>query len=217
MDKNKILSDAFVWLFVGLLACFGVSYLTTTSEEMIYAVYGTFSGYGYLIYVIIEIVAALALTLFIKKLSPFMAKLIYLLYAALTGLSLSGIFIVYTSGSLTFVFLATALIFGTFALIGKTTKLDLSKWSVYLLVALLGIIILEVINVFLANNSLNMILGIAGVVLFSAYVAYDVQFALNKALYMNTENAAIYCAFQLFLDFINLFIKLLRLFGKRRD
>ena len=217
MDKNKILSDAFMWLFIGLLACFGISYLTTTSEEMIYAVYGAFSGYGYIVYLIIEIVAALALTIFIKKLSPFMAKFLYLLYAGLTGLSLSGIFVVYSIGSLTFVFLATALIFGAFAIIGKTTKIDLSKWGIYLFVALLAIIILEIINIFIANHTLNMALCIISIVIFAAYVAYDIQFALNKAMYMNTDNAAIYCAFQLFLDFINLFIKLLRLFGKRRD
>ena len=60
MDKNKILSDAFMWLFIGLLACFGISYLTTTSEDMILTVYGAFNGYGYIVYLIIEIVAALA-------------------------------------------------------------------------------------------------------------------------------------------------------------
>lgn len=217
MTKNQILSNAFLWLFIGLLVCFGVSYITTTSEEMIYAVYGAFNGYGYIFYIIAELVAAFALTLFIKKLPPLVAKGIYLLYTALTGLSFSGIFVVYTASSITFVFLATAIIFGVFALIGKTTNIDLSKWGIYLLVALLAIIILEVVNIFLANNSLNMVLCIAAIVIFAAYVAYDIQFALNKAQYMNTENVAIYCAFQLFLDFINLFIKLLRLFGKRND
>ena len=119
--------------------------------------------------------------------------------------------------SIIYVFLATAICFGAFALIGKFSKVDLSKWGIYLFFALIAIIILEVINIFVMNNTLNMVLCIIGVLLFCAYTAYDVQRALDKTFLADTDNKGIYCAFQLFLDFINLFIDLLRLFGKSRD
>lgn len=217
MNKKDILTQTFTWLFVGLLVCFGVSLLTSLSLPIYMAVYGAFGGYGYLIYAIVEIVVAIILIVRIKKLKPLTAKILYLLYAALTGLSLTGIFMVYTASSITFVFLATAIVFGIFAFIGKTTDIDLSKWGVYLLVALIAIIILEIINIFLMNNTLNMVLCIASILIFCAYTAYDIQLVLNNSFLVDTENKGIYCAFQLFIDFINIFIRLLRLFGRSRD
>lgn len=217
MEKNKTLSEAFTWLFIGLLVCFGVSYVTTLTEDIFYLVYGSFGGYGFIVYAILEIVLAIILSVRINKMQPLTAKLLYLGYSVLTGLSLCGIFLVYTASSLSFVFLITAIIFGVFAIIGKTTKIDLSKWYVYLFVALLAIIILEIVNIFVANNSLNIFICIVTILVFCAYVAYDVQFALNNTFLAECENKGIYVAFQLFLDFINLFLKLLRLFGKVRD
>lgn len=217
MEKNKILSSAFAWLFVGLLVCFGISFITTFNEDIFYAVFGAFGGYGYLIYMILELVIAFILVLRITKLKPLTAKILYILYTALTGLSFTGIFAVYTSSSLTFVFLAAAIIFGIFALVGKTSKIDLSKWSTYVFVALLAIIILEVINIFLLNNTLNIVLSIVSILVFSFYIAYDIQKALDKSFLAGCENKGIYCAFQLFIDFINIIIDLLRLFGKARD
>lgn len=217
MKKNDTLVSAFTWLFIGLLACFCVSWITTFNEELTFMIFGAFGGYGYLVYAILELVVAFILVLRIYKLKPITAKLLYLLYTALTGLSLTGIFVVYTTSSLTFIFLATALIFGAFALLGKTTKIDLTKWSTYALMALIGIIILEIINIFLLNNTLNIILCIVSILVFTVFTAFDIQKALDKSYMANCENKGIYCAFQLFLDFINIFIDLLRLFGKTRD
>lgn len=217
MEKNSVLADAFKWLFIGLLVCFGVSYFATSSNEMIKLVYGSFDGMGYVLLLIAELVAAVVLSIFIRKISPLVAKLLYLLYTALTGLSISGIFIVYTQSSIAFVFLATALIFGAFALIGKYSKIDLSKWGIYLFVALIAILILQLVNIFIANNSLNMFLCIASVLVFAGYTAFDVRIALEKSYMVDNANKGIYCAFQLFLDFINLFLDLIRLFGKRND
>lgn len=213
--KNNIIADTFKWLFIGLLICFGVSYFTSSSEEIFIRVYTLLGSSTIFIYLILELVLCVVLSLFITKISPLMAKLLYILYTALTGLSLSGVFIIYTSSSIAIVFLATAIIFGIFAIIGKTTKIDLSKWSVYLFVALLAIIVLEVINIFLMNNTLDLILCIIVIVLFAAYTAYDI----NRLVHANNDfpNTGIFYAFQLFLDFINIFIKLLRLFGKRKN
>ena len=217
MEKNNTLTSAFTWLFIGLLICFGVSYITSFSETIANLVFGAFGGFGYLIYLILELVVAFILVLRIHKLKPLTAKILYISYTALTGLSLTGIFLVYTSSSLTYVFLITALIFGVFAIIGKTTNIDLSKWAIYVVVALLAVIVLEIVNIFLLNNTLNMILCIASILIFSFYIAYDIQKALDKSFLAECENKGIYCAFQLFLDFINIFLDLLRLFGQSRD
>lgn len=217
MDKNKLITDTFKWLFIGLLACFGVSYASSLSEEIIMTVYGSLGGYSYLVFVILELVLAVTFSVGIRKYSPTVAKLLYLAYSVLTGLSLTGIFIVYTESSIAFVFLATSLVVGLFAIIGKCTKIDLSNYGVYLLIALIAIIIIELINAFLLNNTLNIILAVVTIIVFCGYVAYDINQLLRNSYLDDTENKAVYYAFQLFLDFINIFLKLLRLFGKERD
>ena len=201
----------------GLLVCFGTAYVSTFNETIATSVFTLFGDATIVIYAIAEIVIAIILTFTIFKLNPLIAKILYILYTALTGLSLNSIFIVYTSSSITYVFLATAIIFGIFAFIGKTTKIDLSKWSTFLFVALLSIIILELINIFLANNTLNMLLCIITILVFSAYVAYDIQKVVDPIFLSEVDNKAIFCAFELFLDFINIFIHLLSLFGKSDD
>lgn len=217
MNKNKVLSNAFSWLFIGLLVCFITSYVTTLNESTISLVYLSFNGLSYLVYLIAEIVIAILLSLCIRKLPPLIAKVLYIVYTVITGLSLSGIFLVYTSSSIAVIFLITSILFGIFAVIGKVTKIDLTKWSIYLLMALIAIIILEIINIFLANNTLNMALCIISILIFCAYVAYDVQLALRDDFLGDSENKGVYIAFQLFIDFINLFVKLLSLFGRERD
>ena len=215
--KNNIVTSTFGWLFIGLLVCFGTAYVSTFNETIATSVFTLFGDATIVIYAIAEIVIAIILTFTIFKLNPLIAKILYILYTALTGLSLNSIFIVYTSSSITYVFLATAIIFGIFAFIGKTTKIDLSKWSTFLFVALLSIIILELINIFLANNTLNMLLCIITILVFSAYVAYDIQKVVDPIFLSEVDNKAIFCAFELFLDFINIFIHLLSLFGKSDD
>lgn len=215
MNKNELLTDTFKWLFIGLLVCFGISYLTCMNDNIYYMVYGGLGRNTYILYIGLEIALCLVLSIAINKLSPLVAKLLYLAYTALTGITLSSIFLIYTGSSIVFVFLATAIIFGIFAIIGKTTKMDLSKWGVFLLVALIAIIILELINLFVMNNTLDMILCIVVILVFAAYTAYDVNRLVNG--YNQFNNQGIYFALQLFLDFINIFIKLLRLLGKRND
>ena len=213
--KNNIIADTFKWLFVGLLVCFGISYCTNMNEDVMALVFGAFNGKAIFVYLVLELVLCIVLSLCITKVSPLVATILYLVYTALTGLSLSGIFLVYTSSSIAMVFLATAVIFGIFAFIGKTTKMDLSKWGTYLLIALLAIVVLEIINIFVMNNTLDIILCVVVIILFAAYTAYDI----NRLVHTDNEfpNKGIFFAFQLFLDFINIFIKLLRLFGKRNN
>jgi len=211
MEKNNTLTNAFLWLFIGLLICFGVSLGCMNYVDKIYT-----AGSG-IVFIILELGIALALGLFIRKIPPMLAKILYLIYTAITGMSLTGIFYIYTTASITYVFLATAVIFGAFAVLGKVTKIDLSRWWIYLLVGLFGILVLEIVNIFLANHTLHMGICILSVLIFSAYVAYDVNRLVHSTYLDDTENKGIFFAFQLFLDFINLFIRLLQLFGKSKD
>jgi hypothetical protein len=216
---NQIYSKVFTWLFVGLLVTFGVGYLTlelAISNETFFNL--IFSTGGYWFIAIAEIVIAIYLSARIYKMQGSTAKILYLAYCALTGLTFSALFVIFDVVSIIYVFLATAIIFGVFALIGKNTKIDLSKLGIYLFMALLGIIILEVINIFWANSTLDMVVCIVALIVFVGYIAYDMQ-KIKRLSMANIpeENLAIIGAFNLYLDFINIFIRLLELFGKRRD
>lgn len=215
--KNKILSNAFMWLFIGLMVCFSVSYVSTMSTSITLSIYAGLHGYAYIIFLVTEIVIAIILSTCIRKMNPIVAKILYLLYCGLTGLSLTGIFAVYTSASLCYIFLVTAIIFAVFAIIGRYTKVDLTKYGLYLFIGLIATLLLEIINLFLMNNTLDMFLSFITIIVFCGYIAYDINHAINDNYLSDSENKGIYIAFQLFLDFINIFIELLRLFGKSRD
>ena len=209
--KNEFLSKVFKWFGLGLLITFIVSYLVSNNLMLLSLI---FNGYGYIIILILEIVLAIWLTTRIRKMDSKLTKILYISYTALTGLTFSSIFIIYEITSIIWIFLVSAIIFFVFAIIGKNEKIDLSKFGIYLFIGLIGIILLNIINIFIMNNTLDIILCVIGLIIFIAYVAYDI----NKIIkyYDDTDNMAVIGAFELYLDFINIFIKLLRLFGKER-
>ena len=126
--------------------------------------------------------------------------------------------LLYTSSSLISIFIITAIIFALLAFYGYTTKRDLTKIGTIALIALLAIIIAGILNIFIFKSTMfDTALTIIGVLIFIAYIAYDVNKVKQLMLAIGEEKAAVYGAFQLYLDFINLFIRLLELFGKRRD
>ena len=145
---------------------------------------------------------------------PNVACGLYIGYTALTGLTFSSIFIVYEVSSIIYVFLATSLVFLVFSIIGKRMNVDLRKMGIYLFVLLIAVIVLEIINIFIMNQTLDMVSCILGLCIFVGYIAYDVR---KIEYYADSDNMAIIGAFNLYLDFINIFIRLLQLFGKRRD
>ena len=212
---KEYFTKVFGWLFIGLLTTFLGSFLVSSSPALLSIV---FSGPIYLILVIAELAVAIYLGAKINTMRASTAKILYFVYALLTGVTFSSIFIIFETSSIIFIFLATSLIFGLFALIGKFTKVDLSKISIYLAMILFGIIILQIINIFFMNNTLDIVLCSISLIIFMLFTAYDMQKIARVAEsgYGN-ENLAIIGAFQLYLDFINIFIKLLRLFGKQRD
>ena len=214
LQDNKLFSKVFLWMFIGLAITFGIGYYVSMNDNMISNV---FSRY-YLFLIIAEIAIVIWLSAGIRKMKPNTAKILFCLYSFITGLTFSSIFVVYQMTSIVYVFGITSLIFLIFAAIGYYTNIDLTKFGVYLVMILTGVIICSIINMFIGSNSFDLVLTIICLVVFIAYIAYDVQVIKSKLHYIESEdNLAIYGALQLYLDFINIFIRLLRLFGKNRD
>ena len=212
--RKKILPQVFGWMFLGLLITFVSAYVVSINTNMLINIY---SGGFYWFFVIVELILAGVLSIKIGKMKGITATCLYLFYTFLTGLTLSLIFVAYEMASIIVVFLVTALLFGIFALIGKFTKIDLSKFGIYLFMGLVGILILYLINIFIANDTIDMIGCILGIIIFLGYVAYDIQRILRSEGTLENRNLAIIGAFSLYLDFINIFIDLLNLFGNSKD
>ena len=163
----------------------------------------------------------LLLSFRIEKMSLGAAKTAFWAYAALVGLSLSGIFFVYTDTSIARAFFITAATFLAMSLFGYTTRADLARTASFLLMGLVGIIIASIVNVFLASSIVQLAISVVGVIVFVGLTAYDTQ--RIKEIYLNSDSPAIagkkaiMGALALYLDFLNLFILLMQLTGNRRD
>jgi len=156
----------------------------------------------------------------IAKMSASKAQTVFWIFAALMGISLSSIFVVYTETSITRVFFITAGTFGAMSIYGYTTKRDLTKFGSFLIMGLIGIIIASIVNMFMKSPMMYWIISILGVLIFVGLTAYDTQKIKNMYLASDSGELmgkkAVMGALTLYLDFINLFIMLLRLFGQRR-
>jgi len=214
LESNKIFTKVFLWMFIGLAITFGIGYYISMNETMFYNVFAKY--YWFLI--IAEIVVVIVLSARIRKMKPMTAKILFCLYSFITGLTFSSVFVVYQLTSIVYVFGITALIFLIFAAIGYFTKIDLTKLGIYLFMVLLGVIICSIINMFVGSETFDFTLTIICLIVFIAYIAYDIQI-IKRNLYLIEEedNLAIYGALQLYLDFINIFLRLLRIFGNSRD
>lgn len=215
MEFKSVLSKVFLWMFLGLLVTFGTGYYVSTQENMLYNI---FSDGMYFALVITEFILVIILSARVRKMNSMTAKIMFLLYSFVTGLTFSSIFIAFRMDSIIFVFLIAAILFGIFAFIGHFTKLDLTKIGTYLLMALFGIILCVIVNLFLNNDTLDLIISCISIVVFLGFTAYDIQkIKLLSYEYENTDNLAIIGALELYLDFINIFLDLLRIFGKSND
>ncbi|MCP4327644.1 MAG: Bax inhibitor-1/YccA family protein [Alphaproteobacteria bacterium] len=193
-----------------------VAFAFSSSPTLMQAVFG--SGLMW-----VAILAPLALVFFlsfrINSMKPSTAQAVYWIYAALMGIALSTIFIAYTQTSIARVFFITAGTFAALSIYGYTTKKDLSGWGSFLFMGLIGIIIAAVVNMFLASSALQFAISVIGVLVFTGLTAYDTQQIKN--MYYEGDEAgtatkkAVMGALRLYLDFINLFLMLLRLFGGR--
>ena len=210
--KNKFISKVFAWLCIGLLITFGIGYAVTLNEELTYLL---LSNWG--IISIIEVISCIVLTIFINKMSNTTAKLLYLLHCALTGVTFTAVFLAFELTSILWVILATAIIFGVFAAIGSKLKIDLSGFGTFLLIALLGILVLTLLNIFLLDSALNMTISFVSIFIFSGYIAYDMNRIIKLSHFELDDKYAVFWAFELYLDIINIILDLLNLTGNSRD
>ena len=174
---NRVFSKMFLWMFLGLMVTFGVAYFLSQNDTMMY---NLFSGKKYMIVWIAEIVVVMVLSLRIRKLSVMSARILFILYSLLTGVTVSTIFIVYSISSIIYVFLITSVLFLIFGLIGYFTKLDLSKLGSILMMALLGSLICVFINIFVRSETFDLVTTIIMVLIFLGYIAYDINVIKNN-------------------------------------
>ena len=210
-EKNALYSKTFTWLGIGLLITFAVGYFF--SNVVYTPALAAFAMMG----VIAELVIAFVLGLAIQKLSPTAATVLYLVYCVLSGINFSLLFMAYKLSSIVYVFLITSVIFILFAFIGKVAKVDFRKLGTFLLFTLIAVILMSIINIFIGSSQLEFIATIVSLIVFMLYILYDMKIIENLEQVFGTEKAAVYGAFQLYIDFINLFIDILRLIGKAKD
>lgn len=214
---SKFFTKVYLWMFIGLLISFGVAYYTSESVNMIYFV---LRNYTWII--LAELLVVIVFSFLRSKVSPVVAAILFIVYAALSGLTLSSIFIVYEIGSIGMVFLSAALMFGLLAAYGFMTKNDLSSMGKMLLFALIAILIMSLINLFIYNSTFGVVISVISIVVFLGLTAWDMQNLKSiYNYYASSPNelnkASIYGALDLYLDFINIFLQLLSLFGRRKD
>ena len=211
---QQLLIGAFGWMFAGLLLTAGVAYLVTASATL------TQAAVGLILPIIIgQLALAMALGFGINRLAPMVSLLLFFVYAATMGVTVGIIVQLYTTGSVVAAFLSSSAMFAAAAVYGRVTNRDLTRIGSLAFMALIGIIVASLVNFFLQSSQVNWIISIVGVGIFVVLTAWDVQRIANgqlAAMMKSAERATIYAAFQLYLDFINLFLMLLRLFGSRR-
>ena len=213
--ENKLISKSFLWMFVGLLITFATGAVVASNERMLISV---FQGWTYFILIIAELVIVFYLSARIHKMSKTAARIWFMVYAFVSGLTFSSVFVVYKVTSVIYVFLIAAVLFGIFGLIGYKTKFDLTRIGTYLLMALFAVILCMVVNAFIGNNTLDLIISIVCVLLFLGITAYDVQKIKHLSdSGLPEDSLAIVGALELYLDFINIFLHLISIIGDAKD
>ena len=215
-----LMRKVYLWMTLALVITGFTAYYVATSETLMMALFTNQILFWGL--VIGELVLVFSLSAAINRLSLTTATLMFVLYSVINGATMSFIFLAYTASSITNVFLITAGTFAVMAVFGYLTKTDLTSWGKILMMALIGIIIATIVNIFTKSEGLAMILNYLGVLVFVGLTAYDSQ-KIKQMLMMApdageaAQKVALLGALSLYLDFINLFLYLLRILGSRRD
>ncbi len=223
-DESSVrafMTGVFSWMFIALaITAFTAYYVASTPEIISMMVTATgLSFFGWFV-MLAPIGFVLLMSFRFQKLSAMSLTLLFIIYSVLVGLSLSFIFLVYTMGSIATTFGVTSLTFGIMAIAGYTTKTDLTKFGSIMMMGLIGIIVASLVNFFLKSDSMQYIISFIGVLVFTGLTAYDVQKLKRIGTEMtagqeSTRKYAIMGALSLYLDFINLFLFLLRFLGRR--
>ena len=214
-NQNNLISKTFFWMFLGLLGSAVIAWYTYASGLYIDII---FKGY-FNILLILELVVVILFSWLFRKLSPTIVGILYFLYSMINGVFLSVIFIVFELSSVVWLFIASAVLFGGMAFFGYKTNKDLSNWRTLLFGVLIIGLILSLINIFFGNSMLDIIIDWVILLVFFGITAYDMN-QLKQLQYdegLDKNKLLIYGAMQLYLDFVNIFLRVLALFGKRRD
>ncbi|MCC6866243.1 MAG: Bax inhibitor-1/YccA family protein [Ignavibacteria bacterium] len=219
--SRTFILKVYLWMTAGLFitACVSAAPFILLSETQFYNLISEyiFVFYGLLIF---EFLIVFGLSYAINKIPAILGLLVFLFYSMLNGITLSPIFLMYTGTSIFATFLICAMMFGGTSILGFITKMDLTKFGAYLTMALIGLIVAMVVNIFLNSSIMSWIISLIGVFLFVGLTAYDTQKIKNMSGSIDSSSedgkkASIMGALTLYLDFINLFLFLLRLLGRR--
>lgn len=217
---SKLMRSVYLWMTFALIITGLTAATVAFSPAMLSMLFSSkITFYGL---IIAELAVVIILSARIQKLSFTTATLMFILYSILTGATLSVIFLAYQLDSIVTTFFVTAGTFGSMTLIGYTTKKDLSKMGTYLLMTLIGLVIATLVNMFLANSPLDWIITYVGVLLFIGLTAYDTQKIkqmlreYGTEINENSQKMALMGSLTLYLDFINLFLYLLKILGNRK-
>ncbi len=211
---QEVVAKSFLFMVVALLITAWAS-LTTSPQIAIQLL----TGYNFYILLGAELLIVIVSNWAVKKNNAILAGVLFAAYSYLTGVTFSVLFMVFTTASITTIFLLTAALFGIMAVYGLATKKDLTSIGSLCFMGLIGIILAGVVNMFLRNSVFDTVISAIGVLVFVGLTAYDTQKIKKMVAYSNDGNVltlALMGAFELYLDFINLFLKLLSLFGKRK-
>jgi FtsH-binding integral membrane protein len=221
---RKFLANVFLWMFVGLGISTLAAYSFANTPALLQLLVDE-TTHQLTIFAYVAMFSPLAFVLLIRfglnSISFPILGLLFIGYAALTGISLSFILLIYTAGSVTSVFLTASLLFGVMAIAGYTTHQDLTKFGSIMIMLLFGIIIASVVNMFLHSSGMDMLISYVGVAVFVGLTAYDVQKLKRIGAGLeygdaSAKKAALMGGLTLYLDFVNLFLMLLRIFGRRK-
>ena len=219
---NAFVRSVYNWMGLGLALTGLIAYMVSQSPDLLRYVYANrIVLFGLLI---AELAIVFILSARINKMRALTATGLFLLYSALNGLTMAFIFIVYTSSSIASTFFVCAATFVACSVFGWTTKRDLTSLGGFLMMGLIGVIIATVVNMFIRSSAMGMVISYIGVLVFVGLTAYDTQYIKNMALSQPdgleagvVRRGAIIGALKLYLDFINLFLMLLRIMGGGRD
>jgi len=223
-STRKFLANVFLWMFAALAISALGAYLFANTPALLQLMVDSsthqLSGLAY-IAMFSPLAFVLLISFGLNRISYPVLSLLFIAYAAVTGISFSFILLAFTASSVLGVFLTTSVVFGVMAIAGYTTKTDLTKFGSILIMFLVGIIVASIVNWFLHSTGLDMLISYIGVAVFVGLTAYDVQKLKNIAAGVTYGDAtaskmALMGGLTLYLDFINLFLFLLRIFGRRR-
>lgn len=216
VKQNTLVRQVYAWMGAGLALTALMALITVSTPALLMGIVGNkLVFYGLMIG---ELILVFTLSAAIGRLSTGVATLLFLGYSALNGLTLSVVFLVYTADSIASTFAVTAAMFGAMSLYGYVTSRDLTSWGSFLFMGLIGIVIASLVNIFLKSNAVSWVVSAIGVIVFTGLTAYDTwKIKALAAAGAEGRKPAILGALTLYLDFINLFLMLLRLMGGRRD